>query len=89
MRERFYWDVERFRDGDNKPTCAANFEIGDVCMFLGDKHYGTVQICMLKLGWPRLKIRKSGLGTLLNRRKSGLGTLIPSEECPFWKDEIR
>jgi hypothetical protein len=64
---------------DGVPTCAVDFEKGDVCKFLRLKKFGTVEVC----GFNEAKLWRRG--------EDGLGNIIPDKHCPLWgyKDESK
>ena len=82
-------DVIRYRDQENRPTCAGNFETDDVCIYYRTQRFGTHETCLFAGEGHR------GLGASLQRRKSIVGnipsngTLIPIKECPIWKDILK
>jgi hypothetical protein len=67
-----------YRDNDGNPTCAMNFENGEVCEFYRTYKFGFCETCVFAPDvW-------NGLPITLDRRDDGLGTLIPGSFCPLW-----
>ncbi len=68
--------VQAYRDEDGQPTCAADFQQGHVCRFLGSRKFGTQDTCLAK-------------NTDVFRRFSGppYGFLVPVVGCPVWSEE--
>jgi len=81
MIERTSIDVVRYRDGDGHPTCAKNFNAGEVCIFYATQKLGCHETC-----W--FADKDSRRWVPLERRKDEYGTLIPLASCPIWKGEI-
>lgn len=81
MIEKTTMKVERYRDNDNEPTCAINFETGDVCIFYGTRSFGCLETC-----WFSDQSDKKWRS--LQRRGKGVGTLIPLKDCPVWKENV-
>lgn len=77
--EQVYLPVNRYFDACGNPTCAANFETGEVCRFLAASRFGafgTREACVLRVD-----------GLILRRTSSegvpGGGTIIPGSWCPL------
>ena len=68
--------VQAYRDEDGQPTCAADFQQGHVCRFLGSRKFGTQDTCLAK-------------NNDVFRRVSGppYGFLVPVVGCPVWSEE--
>ena len=81
MKEQHQITITRYYDKDNNPTCAADFSIGDVCIFYATQKFGCSETCW----FADQSGKKWGM---LKRRKKGEGTLIPNDECPIWKNKI-
>jgi hypothetical protein len=64
----------KYRDNDEKPTCAIDFAKGHFCQFHGTQSFGTKELCLFH--------EKQ----ILERRNHGRGTLIPVKNCPLWED---
>jgi hypothetical protein len=45
MREITSINIERFRTPEGFPTCARDFESGQVCKFLTSQKFGFVDVC--------------------------------------------
>jgi len=69
-------EFEVYKDKKGNPTCARDFMKNEVCFFYRISHYGSRELC----GYCDDEM-------LERRGKQGCGTLIPSENCPFWKNE--
>jgi hypothetical protein len=70
-------EVITYRDSDNNPTCAIDFNTGEVCRFYRTQRFGVNETCVFA--------EQDGKYTqTLNRRRDGLGTLIPCGNCPIW-----
>jgi hypothetical protein len=71
--------VTRYR-ADGVPTCAANFNTADVCVFYGTRGMcGKNEFC-------------SWTGTDLNRQtlENGKpGFLVPASQCPLWYPAVK
>ena len=70
-------EVVFYRDSENNPTCAIDFNKGEVCKFYRTQRFGTNETCVFS-------DQNGKYAQTLNRRKDGLGTLIPCENCPIW-----
>ena len=66
----------RYFTEDKIPTCALNFQTGEVCKFYCTRRTGTLEYCALDVS------------SILERENNGveIGYLIPGEYCIF-KDE--
>jgi len=71
--------ITRYRDRDGNPTCAINFETGEICPFYGSYSFGCRETC-----WFADQSNKRWQP--LSRRKDGIGSLIPHSECPVWRE---
>lgn len=65
-------DVTAYKDKDNKPTCAIDFESNHVCPFYRTIRFGCDETCAFAVN-----------NELLDRRSND-GTLIPLSNCPIW-----
>ena len=74
MKEEIAIKIIRYRDKNNLPTCAINFQTGETCQFLGTAKFGSIEKCILTY-------------RDLFRRNKGMGTLIPDPACPLWRDD--
>jgi hypothetical protein len=79
--------VIRYRDKDGNPTCATDFETGDVCKFYRTQRLGTIETCVFAEAYSNSKYAAA-----MERRDSpqgpGMGTLIPGVWCPVWSEVI-
>lgn len=73
--------VLAYRDSGGNPTCAANFETGEVCVFYRTQRFGCHETCVFGDAGGRYS---EGL----KRRKDGNGSLIPLSRCPIWGAEV-
>ena len=86
MKEKITVEYERFRDFNGMPTCAANFQTGEVCQFYRTQRMGCHETCLFV---PDRDANFKGILPRLKRRKDGIGTLIPASWCPlFTKGEL-
>ena len=69
--------VTAYRDKSGEPTCAADLDTGDVCMFYRTHSLGLEETCFFAAQTGRYS-------ALMKRRNHGMGTLIPLENCPVW-----
>ena len=52
--------INRYRDRDGNPTCAKDFEAGEVCLFYGTYSSGCRETCwLLSKGVPLPTIRQN------------------------------
>lgn len=58
------------------PTCALDFESGEICEFLRTKWFGTVDVCACNPDES------------LHRDREGLGYTVPHADCPIWKGAV-
>lgn len=72
--------VPAYRDNDENPCCAADFNSGEVCPFYRTQRFGVNETCVFAKHDGRYAEK-------LERRKDGHGTLIPCAQCPIWKPE--
>ena len=75
--------VVRYWDKAN-PTCAVDFETGDVCKFYRSQRFGTGETCVFAETGAHSKYAES----MLRRdgaQGPGMGTLIPGAWCPVWE----
>ena len=86
MREQhtIHLPVIRYRDKAGNPTCAADFETGDVCKFYRTQRLGTGETCVFAETGSHSKyadnmMRRDGV------QGPGMGTLIPGDWCPVWE----
>ena len=65
----------RYRDPSGRPTCAADFDKGDVCRFYGTQRLSTHEVCF-------------ACGDKSRRVWEGMpridGYLRPLKDCPVW-----
>ena len=66
-------EVKDYIDKEGNPSCANNFNTGEVCEFYLTSNFGTKEHCFFAKD-----------GSLLERRALGLGSLIPSRYCKIW-----
>ena len=84
MKEEIKISFVRYRDSEGRPTCATNFETGEVCQFYRTQRFGCNETCIFA------EENHRGIGKNMMRRNSlrentpGDGTLIPLKECPLW-----
>ncbi len=65
-------EIKEYRSPIGNPTCALNFNTGEVCVFHRTTRMGTTDICALSDGY-------------LDRQGTGdLGYLVPCKECIVW-----
>lgn len=69
--------IKRFRDKEGNPTCARNFQTGEVCQFFTTTRFGSIEMC----GYLN---DAEHIDEVLERRNGSLGYLIPSRTCPLW-----
>lgn len=70
--------VTRYRTPAGDPTCAFDFEAGEVCQFLRTQRMGVHETCIFA---PEHK----GLGERIFRNgKEGRGYLVPGKWCPVF-----
>lgn len=76
-------EVVRYTDQQGNPTCATNFETGEICEFYRTQRLGTHETCLFsdpdRRYQTHLKRRISSKGI------EGDGTLIPCDNCLVWK----
>ena len=70
--------VAKYRDADGLPTCASNFDTGEVCRFYAAQKFGQHETCFVAGD------KSSKFWEGLNRRGNWLGSLIPMKDCPVW-----
>lgn len=73
--------IDRYRDKNGNPTCAINFETGDVCVFYATQKFGCTATCWFADQCSNKKWQ------LILRRDNGNGSLIPLADCPIWRDK--
>lgn len=74
MIEKRMIAVTAYRTPGGEPTCATNFDTGEVCQFLTTRQFGLVEVCAV-------------FGEDIKRTHSGkkyLGYLTPVNCCPVW-----
>lgn len=79
MNETTSLTVVRYRTKDGLPTCAANFETGEVCMFYATQRFGCSETCLFS-------DKSDRIWQSMARRDQGRGTLIPLATCPVWQE---
>ena len=76
--------VVRYWDKAGNPTCAVDFETGDVCTFYRTQRLGTNETCVFAETGSHSKYADT-----MERRDGvqgpGMGTLIPGDWCPVWE----
>lgn len=70
-------EITCYKDEDGNPTCAIDFNTGDVCVFYRTMSFGCKETCVFADDTGRWPI-------MMRRRKNGEGTLIPLDKCPIW-----
>ena len=78
--EQFYLVITRYRDKNGLPTCAINFETGDICIFYRTQRVGVNETCVFTEDYGHYQEK-------LTRRDGGEGSLIPLKQCPIWERE--
>ena len=73
-KEIFNFEIIRYRDKEDNPTCARNFNTQAVCVFYRTQRFGKEEVCCLTND------------TLKRRGKDNMGCLIPGAACPVWKE---
>lgn len=73
--------TERYRDSEGNPTCACNFETGEVCKFMRTQRFGVNETCIFAPNAHK------GYTACMSRRKKGNGTLIPGDWCPLFEEK--
>lgn len=76
--------VIRYRDKSGQPTCAADFQTGDVCQFYRTQRMGVGETCL----FAETGSYSRYADTMKRREGSegpGMGSLIPGKWCPVWK----
>ena len=75
-------EVEAFTDRAGNPTCAANFQTGEVCKFYRTQRFGCHETCVFAEDNGKysdgMQRRTSPNG------EEGFGPLIPLKTCPIW-----
>jgi hypothetical protein len=69
------FEITVYEDKNGEPTCATNFDTGEVCIFYQTARCGTLETCMFMVN-PR--------GCMSRRGPDGDGSLIPHDGCPIW-----
>ena len=82
--EKVMIEYTRYRDSLGTPTCACNFQTGEVCEFFRLQRFGTQETCLFAPD------NDGGIAAPLFRRLGsqgvvGNGTLIPGEWCPLFE----
>ena len=76
---------EKYYDAEGNPTCACNFNTGEVCEFYTTQRFGLNETCNFAPD------SYNGLTVTMKRRDSPegneLGSLIPGAWCPLFKYE--
>lgn len=73
--------VVKYRDDKGRPTCARNFNTGEVCQFYRTQRFGLNDTCLFSDMSGRY-------WRTMDRYDNSFGYLIPLDNCPLWKDEI-
>lgn len=76
--EDFAFKVKRYRDKENNPTCAIDFQTGEICIFYRTQRFGCNETCVFA-------VDRGNYYQTMQRRKKGEGTLIPLKQCPIWE----
>ena len=63
--------IERFKSPDGQPACCIDWVGGKTCKFLGVRHFGSFDVCML--GEQRDL-----------QRQNGNGYIRPDLKCQVW-----
>ena len=76
--------VVRYRDAAGNPTCAVDFETGDVCQFYRTQRMGVGETCVFAETASNSKYADNMM------RRDGpqgpdMGSLIPGDWCPVWE----
>ena len=71
-------EVAAYQNKDGLPSCADNFDTGEVCIFYRCQKFGTWETCV----FAREGLK--GLNEHLQRRDGGKGLLIPLKDCIIW-----
>lgn len=69
--------VNAYLDPSGEPTCAENFETGEVCVFYRTSNFGCHETCVFAKDEGKYL-------EPLKRRRGGEGSLIPLSRCPVW-----
>ena len=77
MTEQRTITVTAYRTPDGKPTCATDFDAGEVCVMLRSTRWGLADVCALDVDKGR---KTNGL----QRDDGGNGYLIPCDGCIVW-----
>lgn len=73
MNEQRTITVTAYRTPNGEPTCATDFDAGEVCQFLTTRKMGLVDVCALCRGD-------------IQRDNDGRGYLVPVDGCPVWTE---
>lgn len=73
MIEKRMIAVTAYRTPDGKPTCATNFDTGEICQFVKTRKFGLVEVCTVR-------------GRDIHRDDGGRGYLVPAAGCPVWAE---
>lgn len=71
--------IQVYRDSENNPICAKNFETGEICKFLGARHFGLQSVCMIT--GEDIHYQK------FDENRFPTGYLSPLESCIIWNEE--
>ena len=80
MSEQRTITITAYRTPDGRPTCAVDFEAGEVCSLLQSTRWGLADVCALQPDYGRNT-------ALLHRSHGGTGYLVPCAECIVWGGE--
>lgn len=72
--------VKAYVTPDGTPTCAIDFEKGDVCQFYRTTGFGCRETCVFAQS-------NGHCFQTLKRRNGGEGFLVPLDCCPIWKTQ--
>jgi hypothetical protein len=79
MIEKRWVPIMAYRTPDGTPTCAVDFDAGEVCVMLRSTRWGLADVCALDVDKGR---KTNGL----QRDAGGTGYLIPCDGCIVWPD---
>jgi hypothetical protein len=74
-------EVEIYVDKQGAPTCASNFETGEVCIFYRTTKFGAIETCSFADNSGRY-------ASPLERKNNGEGSLIPGKFCKVWMPDV-
>lgn len=71
-------NIKTYTDPIGRPTCAINFQTGEVCQFMMTKKFGQECVCFFQSQERYAK---------LHRYDNDDGFLEPCIECPLWNEK--